>query len=551
MSDKNSQDELLNNEISKQEVFNVLEIYNAFNSPIKGIPNTYNYYNSQMENQNLIDLNNNPKIPTNESLRQAIANYKTSADSLQDYSEFMKVWDNIYKRTLEIKANLLAINIDRYCENIKDNSEYSSQLYKEDLRRVIKFFNNFKAEQEFADVVKNVLINGAYFCWLRDSYGSFDEEILSLDDEDNLSVKKSQRFALQMMPQNYCRIAGEFTEGYLWDFDLNYFYNSNVNPMNYDPSLIKEFNNKKETNKLKSFINNKIELDKTNGFSSDGYVRTKVNDGAWCFKYDTSNFNIVPPFASLMKDVFENDFISKLQKDKDIISANAIIVGEMKTKKDPNGNEQSFIIDPTQVGTIMQLARKGINKNIKQLALPLENTRLYQFADNNSNMYKNHLKTSAGLSIGASSLVYTDEKLSQEEMQLAINSDYEEIAKALYPQFENFLNFFVNKKTKKYKFRFSVTGSTLPFLRKQDVENHLKLSDKGIQVPISRWGSLLGYKVSEFDMMVNEARYGDMQDKLFLLLNSNTTKDGSEESGAPKKDNSDLSEGGAVAREYG
>ena len=268
------------------------------------------------------------------------------------------------------------------------------------------------------------------------------------------------------------------------------------------------------------------------------------------FKYDTSNFNEVPPFAYLMKTVFDDDAISALQRDKDIISANALILGEMKTRdKDNTGNNKNaFTIDP-QVGQIMHLARNGINKNIKQIALPLENTRMFQFADNNSNMYKNQLKTSAGLSAANSSLIYTDEKLSQEEAQLAANADYQDIANAVYPQFENFLNFFVNKKTKKYKFRFRVSGSTLPFIRKNEIENHLKLSDKGIQVPIRRWGTLLGYDGCEFETMVKEAKFTYTTDLLFALFNANTATYDTQP-GAPTKENDELAEGGAISREY-
>lgn len=532
--------------ISKDEVWNVLEYANALYTSQLGY-----FYDTQQEYRTLVDLNNNPQIPDRELLRKAIASYKQSAENLQDYSEFMEVWDGIYNRTINYKLNLLSFDIDRYPVNIKDNSEFDSQEYKDDCRRVDKFFQNFKAKQEFRNAVKNMLKTDTYYCWLRDSEGSYDE------NEIDITEKKVQSYSLQTMPQKFCQITGKFTgkgvNGLLWDFNLNYFNQMGVNILNYDPSLIAAYNDRNTENKnLKSFIvGDGRDLNKVNEFAWDCYVRTKVNKGAWVFKYDTSNFNEVPPFAYLMKTVFDDDAISALQRDKDIISANALILGEMKTRdKDNTGNNKNaFTIDPAQVGQIMHLARNGINKNIKQIALPLENTRMFQFADNNSNMYKNQLKTSAGLSAANSSLIYTDEKLSQEEAQLAANADYQDIANAVYPQFENFLNFFVNKKTKKYKFRFRVSGSTLPFIRKNEIENHLKLSDKGIQVPIRRWGTLLGYDGCEFETMVKEAKFTDTTDLLFALFNANTATYDTQP-GAPTKENDELAEGGAISREY-
>lgn len=532
--------------ISKDEVWNVLEYANALYTSQLGY-----FYDTQQEYKTLVDLNNNPQIPDRELLRKAIASYKQSAENLQDYSEFMEVWDGIYNRTINYKLNLLSFDIDRYPVNIKDNSEFDSQEYKDDCRRVDKFFQNFKAKQEFRNAVKNMLKTDTYYCWLRDSEGSYDE------NEIDITEKKVQSYSLQTMPQKFCQITGKFTgkgvNGLLWDFNLNYFNQMGVNILNYDPSLIAAYNDRNTENKnLKSFIvGDGRDLNKVNEFAWDCYVRTKVNKGAWVFKYDTSNFNEVPPFAYLMKTVFDDDAISALQRDKDIISANALILGEMKTRdKDNTGNNKNaFTIDPAQVGQIMHLARNGINKNIKQIALPLENTRMFQFADNNSNMYKNQLKTSAGLSAANSSLIYTDEKLSQEEAQLAANADYQDIANAVYPQFENFLNFFVNKKTKKYKFRFRVSGSTLPFVRKNEIENHLKLSDKGIQVPIRRWGTLLGYDGYEFETMVKEAKFTDTTDLLFALFNANTATYDTQP-GAPTKENDELTDGGAISREY-
>lgn len=532
--------------ISKDEVWNVLEYANALYTSQLGY-----FYDTQQEYRTLVDLNNNPQIPDRELLRKAIASYKQSAENLQDYSEFMEVWDGIYNRAINYKLNLLSFDIDRYPVNIKDNSEFDSQEYKDDCRRVDKFFQNFKAKQEFRNAVKNMLKTDTYYCWLRDSEGSYDE------NEIDITEKKVQSYSLQTMPQKFCQITGKFVgkgvNGLLWDFNLNYFNQMGVNILNYDQSLIAAYNDRNTENKnLKSFIvGDGSDLNKVNGFAWDYYVRTKVNKGAWVFKYDTSNFNEVPPFAYLMKTVFDDDAISALQRDKDIISANALILGEMKTRdKDNTGNNKNaFTIDPAQVGQIMHLARNGINKNIKQIALPLENTRMFQFADNNSNMYKNQLKTSAGLSAANSSLIYTDEKLSQEEAQLAANADYQDIANAVYPQFENFLNFFVNKKTKKYKFRFRVSGSTLPFVRKNEIENHLKLSDKGIQVPIRRWGTLLGYDGCEFETMVKEAKFTDTTDLLFALFNANTATYDTQ-TGAPTKENDELSEGGAISREY-
>ena len=536
---------------SEQAVWNVLDFMAGVYGDLKGFNNIP--YDARMENSNLIDLNNNPKIPTTETLRKAIVNYKDNAELLQDFSEFMKAWDTLYAKIIDVKLSMLNFDISWYVDRymIKDPKELSSLAFQEDYRRVCKFMSKFKAKQEFRKVAENTLITDTYFCWLRDSYGAFNDDDLVLDEEQK--IKKSQNFALQMMPQSECKITGSsvYPNTFLWDFNVDYFENAWVNVDNYDPSLKQAYESILGNKQIRSFVNSNGDLNRVSK-SYDGYVRTKINSGAYCFKYDTSNFNAIPPYAKLMREAFSNDELTRLQRSKDVLSANALILGEMKTKKDDKiGNEKnSFIIDPKQVGTLLKIARNMVNNaNIKQIALPLEETRLYQFNDMNPKMVDTRLSNVAGQSISTGSMIYTDEKMGQFELQNSLTLDYHSIADRLYPQFENFLEFFVNKKTKKYKFKFSVTGSTLPFLRQPKLDNQLKLSNMGIQADMTKFSALMGYDSNELESMMMMAKYGDMQDNLTLLMNSNTSTDGSQV-GNPTKAIQDKTDNASTSDEY-
>ena len=539
-------------QLTVDEVWNVMDFYAGLYGQLKGMNNMP--YDATLENSNLVDLNNNPKVPTYESLRSAIANYKNNAELLQDFSEFMKAWDTLYAKIIDVKLSMLSFDVSWYVVPymIKDVKELEEEDFKNDYRRVSKFMSKFKAKQEFRKVAENTLITDTYFCWLRDNYGVFNDNELDLEDEEKAySIKKSQEFALQMMPQEYCKITGSFPYGYLWDFNLDYFDNAWVNVDNYDPSLKQAYESVVGNKQIRNFVNSNNELNKVSK-SFDGYVRTKVNNGAFCFKYDTSNFNAMPPYAKLMREAFTNDEITRLQKSKDILSANALILGEMKTKKDDKiGNEKnSFIIDPKQVGTLLKIARNMVNNaNIKQIALPLEETRLYQFNDMNPKMVDNRLNVVASQSISSGSMVYTDQKMGQFELQNALTLDFHSIADRLYPQFENFLEFFVNKKTKKYKFKFRVEGSTLPFLRQDRIDNQLKWSNMGVQIDTPKIASLMGYDANELESMMMMAKFGGMQNNLTLLLNSNTSTDGAQV-GNPTKSIQDKSDNASVSDEY-
>lgn len=535
--------------LTEEQVYDVLEFSKALYSV-----NKYNYYTSDLANKELRDLNNNPKVPTYQAIERALQDYKNNSETLQDFSEFMKVWDSIYDKTIKYLSGILSFDLSMHCINIKDPKvEYTTNEYVEDKKRVYKFFNKFKYKKEFKNIVENLLITDTCFCWLRDSQGTYNDDIISLDNEDGYQVKKSQRFALQLMPQKYCKITGVFPDGFLWDFNLNYFNTPNVDINNYDPSLKRALNDKKLNGELKSFVLDNTGLNKNNGWNADGWTRTKVNDGAWCFKMNTSNFTTVPPLASLMKSVFNNDVIAKLQLDKDMASAYALLVGEMKTLKDTNTKAKDpFTINPQTLGKLLGLIQNGLKRNVRPIALPLEETKLMQFTDTNGKMLANQYKNSSANGVSANSLIYTDEKMGQFELESAITNDYN-FMKALYSQFESFLNFFVNKKTKKYKFEFHLRGSNYNFERKNRVDNLYKMLDKGLTPNSSTFASVFGYEMQEFESILEEAHYGGFADITTMLMNANTMNSGNDSlsNGRPQEENIDnLSDSGATARDY-
>ena len=147
------------------------------------------YYDSSAVNKELVGLNNNPMIPTYDSLRESVATYKESAEQLQAYSEFMKVWDSVYKKTLENKVALLAFDKYEYCVNISNPKEYQEKAYLDDVKRVKKFFQKFNYKQEFRNAVSNMVTTDTYFCWLRDSSGSFDETEIDLSEDYSVNYK--------------------------------------------------------------------------------------------------------------------------------------------------------------------------------------------------------------------------------------------------------------------------------------------------------------------------------------------------------------------------
>ena len=540
--------------LTESQVWDTIEFANAlYNGNPKNI--FQGWYNPYTQNENLIRLNNLPtSAPTLDELQKELAEAKFDTTTLQGYSEFLQTFDRIYGKTLDYYEGIPSFDLRITCLNAH-GKDYSSKAYKDDLNRVYKFLDKFDYKSEFRSVVRQVLKTGVSYNWLRDSVGNYNE------DDDALDIKKSRSFSLQVLPQDMCMLTGYATlqDGSgakvpIFDFNMDYFMRSSVDIKLFDPWFSTQFNKLFKGKDGKYIPHSQLKAHKSLYVN---WSQTSPLYGAWCFKMDLSNFSIVPPLGSLMKSAINNDAVQNLQADKDMISAYYLLAGEIGMmdglKSGEKSNQTKF--DPKTLGTFMSLVTSGLKKNVKPVAMPLENIRGWQFTDGNPNMQENQLKTSSSQGASASRLIYSSSSMSQAEIQNAIITDYNYI-KQLYPQFANFLEYFVNRKTKKYKFKFAFDGSTYPFERETRTKQINELASIGLTLNESAWASAYGYAPQEFARMLDEAHYGDLQDKLTILANlntMNTTDVGNARAsgGRPEKSDSELSDKGVESRDRG
>ena len=500
--------------LSREQVWDVLQFSHALYNESdwlygKGV------YTPDILSENLKNLNNDSQTPTYQRMIKSLSNAVDNEDVLRSFSQYMMYFDRTYEKVVDYYSNLLSFDLNPVCENAS-GSDYNSKEYKEDKARVNKFLFNFPYQQIFRNIVKQVLINGVYYCWFRES------------------PKRNgvQKYAVQMLPQKYCKLTGYFESGLLFDIDLSFLLSGTVDLGLYAPIFGKYFDELFDPASARKYVpSNRLG-------SRDGswafWVQTSPDEGAWCFKADTSTFATVPPLANLMRNTILDAEVQKLQYDKDFASAYGILVGEMMMKKDSK-QPNDFSIEPKLLGTLLSLVQSGLSKNIKVGAMPTQNHKFYQFQDYNEDMYTNHNLNTAAIGASATRVIYTTDKCSEAELIAQITTDAGEIKK-LYYQFTNFLNFFVNKKTKKYNFYFHFDGLEYWFDKEHRRDKMLELADRGIILGEGAWAQAFGFPPHLFEQSLDEGKNGALSDKLGALISihtaSNTTND---EGGRPLK----------------
>ena len=517
---------MMEEKISRSDIQDVID----FSAGLMAVDN---FYSPFLSNQLLTNLNNNPRLPSAESVKKALNDYKNSGEELQGFVEFASSFDMIFKRTLYSYANALSFDLQITCKNAYTESDYQSDEYKKDRQTVDNFLTNFDYKKEFYNVLLNVLKRDTYFTWFR---------------KTKTGNRGKMKFALQIMPQDYCMLTGYFEKGLLWSMNQLYWTLPGVDLDSYDPSLKRTYQRALENAELN--YKPSSPLNERNG-SYALWADVSPLDGAWCFKWATDNFANNPFLSPYVANILRSDEIGELQYNKDLIAASGILAGEIQLYDQARSGQKAnqFSIDPKTLGAFMQKVKSGLNGVAKVAAVPLANIKYFQFEDKNPNSYTNELTTTAGIGTGISRVIYSSDKMSNAELEAALNEVYQTM-KPMYAQFNNFLDFYVNQMTSKYKFKFEFVGSNYQFERDARFDKMMKMADKGLVLNSSAWASAVGMNPVTFDRMLAESKYTGWIDKYSqMLLNANTSSYKDNEGGRERKNARDLTESGEASRE--
>lgn len=506
-----------------------------------------NVFSPQLSHSNIVGKNNQQVIPDKKKLQKDILSYPENEDVLRAYSEFAQAYSPLYSRTLDYYANMLNFDLDITCRNASQE-DYASKEYQEDLKRVYKFLDKFQYKQHFKSVVREVLRSGVYFGWFRNSQSA--TKYLTEDNGFITSKNGGRAYTLQSLPNNYCLITGQDENMYLYDLDCQLFFQPGVDIDCYDP-IFKEYF--KEVYGI-DYTTYRSRYDKDNMYKPsnpldkrDGvfapFHQTSPLDGAVCVVWDYSNARAVPFLAPLLEEILTDKEMAALQKNANMLGAKAILYGDIGTlDHQKSGQTQDALkLMPKTLTKFLSLVKAGLNESITVAAMPTEGTKFAQWdATKSDNIYGSHLATTAGNAASASRIIYSTDKAGQFEIQAQITSDYNRVA-PLYEQFNNILNLYANRVTRKYKFNFKFSGSTYAFMREAVNKTLMDLANVGLVLNASAYSKIVDMQPNDFDRMLEEAKYGTLTNKLTPLMSLHN-QSANQNAGRPTESISDRSE---------
>ena len=292
--------------LTAEQVFDVLKFSQSLYG---GYPNVYT---PDLVNARLKDITMSPQAVTAEKINSALQNPKENEQNLVGYSEFLELTSMLYKRILLYFSGMMAFDWTYTCLNADeldpDSKTFARDIkqYEKDLKIVREFFDKFNVKENFKTVLKQMLRTETYYGVLRTD---------------------SNKYVLQELPQQYCKVTGRFDYGLVFDFNMYWFLQPAVSLDMY-PSVFKKLYAKVfGTSDTK--YNPAAQLDSRTG-SWVYWAQTSPKDGFIAFKLFPEIGTNIPFLSPYMPDAVLQPMVRALQMDAYIAEASKLIAGQVR-----------------------------------------------------------------------------------------------------------------------------------------------------------------------------------------------------------------------------
>lgn len=513
-------DEILS---SEEEVKLALEFANAFSQGLGIYPSVFNplLLNSRLKD---ITLRSGGKTSSDEILK-LLENPKDSEKELLATSEYFEITSTPYRRLLGYMADILAWDWTYSCNNIEKPSDYSSKAYQKDLDVVKEFFQKFDVK-EFATVVKQMYREDTFFCILRDS---------------------GDRYVLQQLASDYCLLTGRWDYGLLFDFDYTFFLRQGIDMDMFPPVFKKTYARLFAGKNPPTEYDPSINIDRRGENLWTYWASCSPEDGFWAFKLNQEKIVRTPMFSGLFPDLANQNIMRNLQKSSFLAEGVKILAGTVPLLDNTKANvKDAYAMSPAILEKFLQLMRSAINESVNVVSAPLEDIKAIQF-DGNNDIQSSWMKNTLGMSGINSGLLYSGGDYRPTQVESMISTQIDELsAQEIYPYFNRFLEYQINKRTSKYKFNFKFEGSNIYLDRQRRLETQTTLMNLGVVLP-QKLAASINMSPFEFQAQLDEARINGWTDNLTPIISA-FQQSGAKDAGRPETSDDKLSESGAETR---
>lgn len=480
------------------------------------------YMNPVLQNEILKSINMYPQKFDRSKIIELLQNPKANERALRELAQFIENNVHQFKRLVYYFGGLLSF--DWYIEPVLNSPEdLQSTAFWKAYRRVLDFVEKFNIKQTFSEVTRQMLREDAKFYYVRE-----------LGD----------RIVLQEMPSNYCMIDYKSEHGWKYSFNMTYFLQPGVLLENFPPEFRIYYESFME-NKDKVITNKEAGV--RAGYHNGRYFywQQLPPDKAWVFKFHNEVAGIVPPLITLFLEAYDLLEYHELDRIDAKVRTYKIVHNRIPLMKDGKNSTSvdSFAITADFAKQFNAYMQAGLPEGVKAITTPFEQSESMDFNKSQSSKtiyeqgnskFWGAAGTNLGLDRATVSLVRNNQEV-----------DYM-FVKHLYMQFEDFLNYQIEKISGQYKFVIHLEGTE--HNRQDRINNALKAAQYGFP---KTWVAVAMGKTQRelmnLSMFENTIGIVDMLEP----LSSSYQKSPNEGAGRPPKTEAELGDKGEETRDVG
>lgn len=498
--------------LTQEQINYFMEFARTMNSPMYG-----GYFNPLLANQFLKNINMSPTSIERDNVETMVANPKENEQSLRRLSQHLYNTQMPYKKLIHYFSDMLTFDISIYPKNINTSELTGKKLetFKKEYDKAWDFIDKLYIKQEFKKILLGMMLEDAKFVYLREG---------------------ESRFAFQEMPSDWSIITSQFEYGYLYDFNLMYFQQMGADISGFDKEFKKYYNNALDMHKNKTYYPN-MKAEMRNG--QWYYWQQLRPEKAWVFKFHENFAGLVPPFLGLFIDASELDSYKKLQSTKTALDICKFIIGTIpRNKENKTGSKQDdFAIGYENAAKFTQLMNAKMPEGALFGALPFENIQSFEFNNEGIDIIGTAMKNFY-TSSGSDKALFNSDKPNASTMKASTRIDTA-FAERVYPQFESFINYHLNKVNKKIKFEAKLSGTI--FDEEERATRALTAAQSGLITPeLASSMHLTERQLRNGISLMNVLGYTELKPLTSSFVQSGKE---SEDNGRPTKKTSDLGTG--------
>lgn len=477
----------------------------AFAKSLKDILQTVNLENIKTKNV---------QTYSRENLRTYLKNPATDSNNknLRKLSNYLYTISHVYRRMVLFKANQINLKSWTALPNTSlITEENDDESILQEYNRVCHIVNNMHMETQIAKIMLQAWKNGVCYCF---AYGD---------------PEKDGTFYLHTLDPDYCRICGvSFDSGvYAVAFDFSYF-NTYPEQLEYYDKEFQKLYNQYNTDKIK-------------------WKQLPI-ERCFCVKIDTDNLDYsIPPLSGLFESIISLCDVQAAQAEIDSLANIKLLWGKLDTIKGSTVPDD-FSVDLDLALSFMGKIQAALPEQIAIALSPVDLNTIDFNNDQASNTNVLNKAYSQLIETNGSIVLNSNKITNSQSFKLALQAECDDAMKPV-EQINAWINFYL-----KYNFNVELIRVTFsdvsPYFVNDEREALTKLANLGFPVKM-KLASLCKMGSQE----INDSDYLEKNllklsiDRWTNPLISASVQSSTEETGAPTKDEGDLTDEGEASRD--